>query len=142
MAEDQGEDEAMHITKGQLEILRVYQTGITKYQDIAKTLNISSANTVGERLYKLYAQNGIADSKWLLRHIHNYDLSTLRPTRERNLHTGRRVGIRQSPYGRWLVYIQRGGKRGKRKYLGSWLFRQDAIAARLAAEKKHFGIPA
>lgn len=123
----------MHITQSQLDILHAYQSGIRRYADIGAVLG-RRKEAISSDLYKLARQNGIVNIKWLLKRLHEYDLSNLKPTRERNIKSGWRVGIRVSKYGRFEVYAQTGRNR---RFLGSFLFRADAIEARRDFELNH-----
>lgn len=112
----------MRITALQLRILRAIQADpAADYSEIAKRCNLTRL-AVMHALKHLARRNGMTSYIWLVQHITDYDLTTLKPYRERAgamgiyWHAGDR---------RW--YVRHG-----RRLLSPCRLRSDAVEARAA----------
>lgn len=113
----------MRITATQLRILRTIQAHPTaSYDEVGQHCDLTRADVM-QYLKHFARRNGIASYIWLVQHIADYDLSTLKPYRERagamgiHWHEGDR---------RWYVRI------GRRWCSPAYHFRSDAVEARAA----------
>lgn len=111
----------MKITRLQLDILRLIQQSPTiTYSEIADCLRLPSRANVADALKGFAKDNGLPGHQWFLAHINDYYLDSLKPYRER------RGVFGITWYAREKKWVAKYGQ----TYLGSYLFREDAIEAR------------
>lgn len=111
----------MRITRLQLDILRLIQQspGITN-SEIADALRLPSRQTVADSLKGFAEDNGLPGYQWFIARINDYYLGSLKPYRERR----GVMGIT------WATREQKWVAKYKQIWIGSFLFREDAIEAR------------
>ncbi len=111
----------MRITKTQLAILRTIQSNpVMCNAEIAERLGLACHKTVVDELNQFAKDNGMVGYRWFLERIKDYDLSALKLWRERR----GAMGIF------WSTERQRWVAKYNRHFIGSFLFRDDAIEAR------------
>lgn len=111
----------MRVTRMQLDILRLIQQSPTiTHREIAESLRLPGRQNAVYALCDFAKANGLPDYKWFTQRIKDYDLSALKPWRERR----GAMGIS------WSTERQRWVAKYNRHFIGSFLFRDDAIEAR------------
>lgn len=109
----------MRVTERQLKILKLVQAGLT-YKEVALNMGTTRKNVISI-LYEFGKDNGFGYS-WFVARLNQYDLSSFKPRRDRNVH-----GICfHKPTGKFQA---RRTINGVRHNFGLFKLRGDAIKA-------------